>query len=102
MKVFDATKAKNQFGILLQESLVEPVAVRKTGRIVSVMVSAQEYERLSAIEDAYWGEKALKAEQEGYLDTEESLHVFTERMNEIAQNNASDRETGSASSPETI
>ena len=62
-----ATEMKNKLGHYLQLALVEPVVVEKTNRQVAVLVSIKEYERLTKIEDAYWGERATAAETEGYL-----------------------------------
>ncbi len=39
MKTVQATEAKNNFGKLLEDALVEPVAIQKNGRDVAVVVS---------------------------------------------------------------
>jgi len=82
MKTVKATEMKNKLGRYLQLALVEPVVVEKTNQPVAVLMSIQEYERLTRLEDAYWGEKAKAAEAEGYIGEREtkefleaSLHV---------------------------
>ena len=67
-----ATEVKNHFGEYLEGAISEPVVIEKTGRPVVVMLSVKEYERLTALEDAYWAEKALKAEKAGYIGQKES------------------------------
>ena len=67
-----ATDIKNHFGQYLEESILEPVFIEKTGRPVAVMVSAKEYERLVAIEDAFWAQKAINAEKTGYIEKKQS------------------------------
>ncbi len=63
MRETGATEAKNKFGQILETAMSEPVAIGKKGRRVAVMMSMKEYQRLTDIEDRYWGEKALKAVQ---------------------------------------
>ena len=67
-----ATIAKNNFGLLLDKAIAEPVVIEKKGRPVAVVLSIAEYERLTDIEDRYWGEKAMTAVNEGFLSEEES------------------------------
>jgi prevent-host-death family protein len=74
-----ATELKNRFGKYLDISRVEPVIVEKTGRKTAVLLSYEEYKRLTEMEDAYWAQKALAAEQEGYVGTEKSLASLKEQ-----------------------
>lgn len=67
-----ATEIKNHFGEYLEGALSEPVVIEKTGRSIAVMLSMKEYERLMALDDAHWAEKALKAEKTGYIGQKES------------------------------
>lgn len=67
MVTVKATEMKNKFGHFLQVALVEPVVVEKTRQQVAVLMSMKEYERLTKLEDSYWGERAKAAEAEGYL-----------------------------------
>ncbi|MBB2190529.1 type II toxin-antitoxin system Phd/YefM family antitoxin [Gluconacetobacter azotocaptans] len=47
MKTMSARDAKNGFGLLIDTARAEPVLIEKHGRGVVVVVSAEEYERLS-------------------------------------------------------
>jgi prevent-host-death family protein len=47
MKSMSAKDAKNGFGLLLDTARAEPVAIEKHGRPVVVVLSVEEYERLS-------------------------------------------------------
>ncbi len=48
MKSMSAKDAKNAFGLLLDTARAEPVTIEKHGRAVVVVVSVEEFERLSA------------------------------------------------------
>ena len=72
MKTAKATEIKNRFGQYLQSVMIEPIFIEKTNRPIAVLLSLKEYERLIKIEDKYWGEKAKKAEAEGYLSESET------------------------------
>lgn len=72
MVTVKATEMKNKFGHYLQVALVEPVVVEKTNQQVAVLMSMKEYERLTRLDDAYWGERAKAAETEGYLSGAET------------------------------
>jgi prevent-host-death family protein len=80
MKYFTAKDAKNQFGRLLDQSRVEPVLVVKHGRPVAVLVSFEEYERVEALERAYWAGKAGAAERDGYLGISETEALIDTRL----------------------
>ncbi len=80
MKETAATEAKNNFGNLIEIALVEPVAIEKRGRKVAVLISFKEYERLTEMEDRYWGEQALKALEEGFLTRKETDKWLKEKM----------------------
>jgi len=71
MKTINATEVKNRFGAVMDIALVEPVMVQKSGRSSVVMLSAAEYERLTAMEDAYWAARAAKAEASGVASSDE-------------------------------
>ena len=47
MKVMSAGKAKNGFGLLIYMARAEPVTIEKHGRPVAVMLSVEEYKRLT-------------------------------------------------------
>lgn len=81
MKTRTATNAKTQFGHLLDMANKEPVAIQKSGRNVAVIMSYEDYERLTRLEDEYWAMKAIKAEKEGYLGPKESEKLLDDLFN---------------------
>ena len=50
MKSMSAKEAKNGFGLLLDTARAEPVTIKKHGRSVVVVLSTEEYERLTALQ----------------------------------------------------
>lgn len=70
----NATSLKNHLGKYLQSSIKEPVIVEKSGRPSAVLISYDEFEKLSQYEDFYWSTLAAQAEKEGYLGTEETAN----------------------------
>ena len=73
MKTYAASEAKNSFGRLLDTAQREPVTIEKKGRPVAVVLSIEDYERLEALEDAWWVARAEDAEREGdWLGPEKS------------------------------
>ena len=48
MKTFTANEAKTRFGEFIDQAQREPVRVMRHGRVVGVMVSAQDYEAMRA------------------------------------------------------
>lgn len=84
MKDVTATEIKNRFGRVLESALLEPVAIEKMGRPVAVLMSINEYERLSRLEDKFWGERALKALENGFLSEEEGKDWLRGKLNETA------------------
>lgn len=48
MQTMSAKDAKNAFGLLLDKARAEPVTVEKHGRAVVVVISIEEYERLTS------------------------------------------------------
>jgi prevent-host-death family protein len=50
MKTMSAREAKNAFGLMIDTARAEPVCIEKHGRGVVVVVSVEEYERLSELE----------------------------------------------------
>jgi prevent-host-death family protein len=82
MKTAKATAVKNQFGQFLEMALTQPVAISKTGRRVAVMLAWREYERLAALEDAWWAKQAVEAERKGYLGAKGSAEFLRSKLNE--------------------
>lgn len=71
-----ATDVKNRFGEFMERAQHEPVTVEKTGRSYAVLMSHQEYERLRALEDAYWAALAAQAEQSGYVGSDAAMALL--------------------------
>lgn len=76
-----ATDAKNHFGELLDFARSRPLTIEKNGRSVAVVISAEEFERLETMEDAFWARQAEEATKEGFLGTEASEKFLAEMMN---------------------
>lgn len=81
MRIETATHAKTQFGRVLDEATHEPIVIQKSGRNVAVIIPFQEYERLMALEDNYWIQKADAAKQEGFVGTEKGEKLLSDLLN---------------------
>jgi PHD/YefM family antitoxin component YafN of YafNO toxin-antitoxin module len=81
MKIESATNARVHFGRVIENALVEPVLIEKSGRKIAVVLSFDEYQRVSAIEDRYWAEKAMQAKEEGFIGVEASQALIQEILN---------------------
>lgn len=53
-----ATKAKNAFAELIDKSRTSTINITRNNRRVGVLLSPEEYDHLTAIEDAYWAKLA--------------------------------------------
>ena len=71
-----ATEVKNRFGEFMDRAQREPVTIEKTGRRYAVLIGFDEYQRLLALEDAYWAALATQAEASGYVGTEEAVKLL--------------------------
>ena len=81
MKTLGASEAKNRFGELLDLARREPIQITKKGRNVAVVLSIEEFERLSELEDELLAFKAEKAQQEGFIGMSESEALLEELLN---------------------
>ncbi len=81
MTTANATEMRNKFGRYLERTLVEPVIVEKSGRQVAVLISMEEYNRLTKLEDAYWGELALAAQREERASREDVAGLLERARN---------------------
>ena len=72
MVTITSKEAKNKFGLLMDTAQREPVTVTKHSRPNVVIISAERYEELEALEDKAWTAKAQEAEKNGYMTPEES------------------------------
>ncbi len=81
MREVNATDLKHQFGEFLDLARDEPVGIRKSGKLTAVMVSADEYEHLQRLEDAYWIVRAETAETRGqWGGHEEAVQLLAARL----------------------
>lgn len=71
-----ATEFKNRLGQYLDAAETDPVIVKKSGRVKSVLISGAMYEKFLAYEDAFWADKAKQAEKDGYLGVEASADLL--------------------------
>lgn len=60
MKRVSAIDAKTFLGQYLEKVNSEPVTIHKNDRAVAVLISYAEYQRLTALENAYWLVEAEK------------------------------------------
>ena len=79
MVEFTATELQAKTGFVIDHALREPVQVTRNKRAVAVMLSLNEFARLEAIEDAYWGEAAKIAAMSGSVEKEE-IQKLLERL----------------------
>lgn len=75
-----ASEVKQRLGQYMESALTEPVVIEKSGRPAVVMLSIAEYERLQALDDAYWGERAKQALENGLTGTDETMRRLQERI----------------------
>jgi PHD/YefM family antitoxin component YafN of YafNO toxin-antitoxin module len=61
--------------------MTELITIEKKGRPVAVMMSIAEYQRLAEIEDRYWGEKARKAVEEGFVKEKDTRAWLKRKLN---------------------
>ena len=81
MKILGASEAKNRFGEMLDLARREPVQIAKKGRSVAVVLSIEEFERFSDLENQLLALKAENAHQEGFIGTVESETLLSEILN---------------------
>ena len=74
------SEVKQRLGQYITRAMSEPVVIEKSGRPAVVMLSIAEYERLQALDDAYWGEKAKQALEDGLAGADETLRRLQSRI----------------------
>lgn len=67
-----ATEVQNRFRDALKRCRSEPFTITKKGKAVAVMMSVDEYQRLVAMDERYWGEFAQSAIEDGFVDRGET------------------------------
>lgn len=80
MKGMPATEAKNKFGQVLEMTMSGPVAIEKKGRPVAVLLSFAEYQRLTELEDRYWGDRAVAALKNGFVAEDAGNQWLKEKL----------------------
>ncbi len=81
MTTLTSKDAQNQFGAVLDSAQKEPVTITRHKRPVAVVVSANRYAELEALEDPIWAERARKAAESGFLGAEETAEVMKRVLN---------------------
>jgi PHD/YefM family antitoxin component YafN of YafNO toxin-antitoxin module len=74
-----ATELQSRTGAIIDQALLNPVQITRNKRSMVVLVSAKEYERLIALEDAYWGEMAKLAVNMDSV-SDENIKALFERL----------------------
>jgi len=80
MNTVNATYAKQNFGSCIADAATKPVVIEKSGRPTVVMISYEEFQRLSEIEESMWLQRAQEAAAGGYLTAEESDDFMKKRL----------------------
>ena len=78
------SEVKQRLGQYITRAMSEPIVIEKSGRPAVVMLSIAEYERLQALDDAYWGGKAKQALEEGLAGADETLRRLQSRIDASA------------------
>lgn len=78
MKTIQATDVTNRFDEIMDTALIEPIVIEKSGSKSVVLISSTEYERLTALDNAYWAGRANVAEESGFVSADE-LNRLIER-----------------------
>ena len=72
-----STEFKNHFGEYLERARQEPISIERNGRPSAVLISSEEFERLTKLEDQIWGERAMRAkEAASWISAEESVDAL--------------------------
>lgn len=79
MTIISSSELKMHFGEYLEKALQVPIHISKTKRPVAVLISEQEYERLTKIESMYLVRLAEEAKQEGYV-SQDKVNELLERL----------------------
>jgi len=81
-RTIPATEAKTEFAKLIDTARMEPVTVTRNRRAIAVVMSPEEYERLSSLDDAYWGKRAEEAAKGPFLGEKKSAAFLQSILNE--------------------
>ena len=76
-----STDVKNRFGDYLEEARTQEVVIQKSGRDAAVLLSIDEFRKLTAESDAYWGLRAdLAMNSPASVGHEESMFLINEKL----------------------
>jgi prevent-host-death family protein len=78
VQIYTASEAKIRFGQLLEQAQHEPVRVKKYGRLVGVMVSAEDYEAMRT----FYAARLLKTMKEA-AEAAERAGLTPEKLDEL-------------------
>lgn len=82
MKSVTSTQLQRGSGHVIVDIQHGPLSLKHYGEEVGVIMSRKHFQEiLDALGDKYWGEKALKAEEEGYLGEKESETFLNDLLN---------------------
>ena len=81
MSVLTSRDAQNKFGSMLDKAQKEPVTITRHDRPVAVVVSAERYAELEALEDSIWEARAKEAAKSGFLSKEETAEFMESVLN---------------------
>lgn len=76
-----ATQAKNRFADLVDLARNEPVTITRNDRVIAIVMSPAEYARLTASDDAYWGEQAKQVRGRDFVSPNESQDFLSTILN---------------------
>jgi prevent-host-death family protein len=85
MNKVTATELKINTGECLVRAQREPLEIEKNGKAIAVLISRQDYDRLSRLENLYWLARVEAAEQSGYVGAEASANFFKEMLSNSAE-----------------
>lgn len=80
-KSITATEAKNRFADLVDLARTEPITITRNDRPVAIVLSPMEYARLTASDDAYWGEQANRVSAHEFISAAESQDFLNTILN---------------------
>jgi prevent-host-death family protein len=85
VKFITATELKNKTADTIDAARTEPVTVQKNGKSVVVLIAQAEYERIMALENEYWLQRARAAEKKGFLGVEAASQFLSSELKRHAK-----------------
>ncbi len=76
-----ATEAKNRFADMVDLARLEPVTITRNEKPVAIVLSPDEYSRLTASDDAYWGTLAKTVKPTDFHTPKESQDFLNKFLN---------------------